>query len=196
MFADLKNKVKKSASSIRSIKSNQDQHAISTPALSPRASNTNTYDSYNSDSSTTSTQSTPNTPSTPPTPSNMSLHSDIFLNHTHLKPGTNAELLSYEKTINLYRENAKSINDPRILWDLATYLYESYQKSRTNTLYLEEATKILKSLSFKGHAEAQYYLANIYASGQLSASQKAQFNHAFPLYLQAAKRQHSEASYR
>ncbi|KAI9252447.1 hypothetical protein BY458DRAFT_420647, partial [Sporodiniella umbellata] len=126
----------------------------------------------------------------------ISSHGDMFLNHTHLKPGSDAELLSYEKTINLYRENAKMMNDPKMLWDLATYLYEAYQKSTSNTFYLQEAFKILKSLSFKGHAEAQYCLANIYASGQLSSTQKAQFGHAFPLYLQAAKHQHSEASYR
>lgn len=200
MLSDFKKKLKNSASSIRSVKSERNQHFInnSTPALSPRISNTHSYRSYSSNSS--STASLPNMPPTPPShhPSNLSLpfsQSDIFLNHTHLKPGNNAALLAYEKTINLYRENAKHINDPSIQWDLATYLYES-SKMQHNTTYIHEAVKILKSLSFKGHAEAQYYLANIYASGQLSKSHKPDFNQAFPLFLQSAKHQHADAAYR
>ncbi|ORE08593.1 HCP-like protein [Rhizopus microsporus var. microsporus] len=132
-------------------------------------------------------------PPTPPT--HLVSTSDIFLNHTHLKPGNNAELLDYEKTINMYRENAKHINDPNIQWDLATYLYES-SKATGNKVYMQEAIKILKSLSLKGHGEAQYYLANIYASGNLSKSHKPDFNHAFPLFVQAAKHQHPDAAYR
>ncbi|KAG1051957.1 hypothetical protein G6F43_005872 [Rhizopus delemar] len=200
MLTDFKKKLKNRANSIRSVKSEHNQHFInnSTPALSPRTSNTHSYRSYSSNSS--STASLPNMPPTPPShhPSNLSLpfsQSDIFLNHTHLKPGNNAALLAYEKTINLYRENAKHINDPSIQWDLATYLYES-SKMQHNTTYIHEAVKILKSLSFKGHAEAQYYLANIYASGQLSKSHKPDFNQAFPLFLQSAKHQHADAAYR
>ncbi|RCI06784.1 hypothetical protein CU098_007845 [Rhizopus stolonifer] len=196
MFVDFKNKLRSSASSIRSIKSDRQNYFAnnSTPALSPRAGNTHSY----STSSNSSTASLPNLPPTPPShhPSNVSLphsQSDMFLNHTHLKPGNNAALLGYEKTINMYRENAKHINDPNIQWELATYLYES---SKAQPKYINEAVKILKSLSFKGHAEAQYYLANIYASGRLSKSNKPDFNQAFSLFLQAAKHQHSDASYR
>ncbi|KAG1228616.1 hypothetical protein G6F35_002293 [Rhizopus arrhizus] len=165
------------------------------PSLSPRASNAHTYNSDNSSSSSSSNISS--MPPTPPsqTPSNLSVQSDLFLNHTHLKPGSNASLLSYEKTINMYRENARQINDMNIQWNLAIFLYQCSQ-SQDNKLYLKEAIKIFKSLSFKGHAEAQYGLANIYASGQLSPSHTSDFSRAFPLFLQASKHQHPDAAYR
>ncbi|CEP15425.1 hypothetical protein [Parasitella parasitica] len=117
-------------------------------------------------SSSTNSLSLPPTP--PPVmgkhgryPSNISLpslHSEYFLNHNHLKPGNRAELLSYDKTINLYRENAKKTNDPTIQCDLAIYLYESTknnQKPEERQAYIQESTKILKMLSLRGHAESQ-----------------------------------------
>lgn len=168
--------------------------------------NTNATSSSNSSSSTTSL-SLPPTP--PPVlgkhgryPSNISLpslNSEHFLNHNHLKPGNNAELLSYDKTINLYRENAKRTNDPTIQCDLAIYLYESTknnQKPEESHAYIQESTKILKTLSLRGHAESQYYLANIYASGATHKSGKPDFGNAFPLFVQAAKHQHADAAYR
>lgn len=123
---------------------------------------------------------------------------DIFLNHNHLKPGNQAELLSYQKTIIMYRENAKRTNDPSIQCDLAIYLFESSKGSmeKEKVAYLNEALKMLKQLSFRGHAESQYYLANIYASGQFNKSNKPDFGNAFPLFVQAAKHQHADAAYR
>lgn len=121
------------------------------------------------------------------------------MNHNHLKPGNKAELLSYDKTINLYRENAKRTNDPTIQCDLAIYLYESTkknQKPEERQAYIQEAIKILKTLSLRGHAESQYYLANIYASGATHKSGKPDFGNAFPLFVQAAKHQHADAAYR
>ncbi|KAI8637165.1 hypothetical protein BD408DRAFT_354256 [Parasitella parasitica] len=135
-------------------------------------------------------------------PSNFSLpslNSEYFLNHNHLKPGNRAELLSYDKTINLYRENAKKTNDPTIQCDLAIYLYESAktnQNPKERQAYIQESTKILKTLSLRGHAESQYYLANIYASGATHKSGKPDFGNAFPLFVQAAKHQHADAAYR
>ncbi|KAI7899631.1 uncharacterized protein BX663DRAFT_520782 [Cokeromyces recurvatus] len=129
-----------------------------------------------------------------------SLNSEYFMNHDHLKPGNNAELLSYDKTIIMYRENAKRSNDPTIQCDLAIYLYESSKnpnrKPEERIAYMSEAIKILKATSTRGHAESQYYLANIYASGATHKSGKPDFGNAFPLFVQAAKRQHADASYR
>jgi TPR repeat protein len=125
---------------------------------------------------------------------------DYFMTHDHLKPGNNAALLSYDKTINLYRENAKRTNDPNLQCELAIFLYESSKNANhtpeENKAYALEAVKILKSLANHGHADAQYYLANIYASGVLHKNGKPDFNHAFPLFFQAAKRHHADASYR
>ncbi|KAI8987457.1 hypothetical protein BDF20DRAFT_850377 [Mycotypha africana] len=130
----------------------------------------------------------------------LSMNSEIFMNHNHLKPGDNAELLSYDKTINLYRENAKRSNDPNIQCDLAIYLYESSKnnnkKPEEKKAYMHEAVKMLKNLAVHGHAESQYYLANIYASGATHKSGKPDFGNAFPLFVQAAKRQHADAAYR
>ncbi len=196
MLTDLKRRLKNSTSSIRSKESySHDWQNMARSSLSPRASNAHTYNSDNSSSSSSSNISS--MPPTPPsqTPSNLSVQSDLFLNHTHLKPGSNASLLSYEKTINMYRENARQINDMNIQWNLAIFLYQCSQ-SQDNKLYLKEAIKIFKSLSFKGHAEAQYGLANIYASGQLSPSHTSDFSRAFPLFLQASKHQHPDAAYR
>ncbi|GAN02322.1 HCP-like protein [Mucor ambiguus] len=161
-------------------------------------------------SSTSSSSINLSLPPTPPPvmgkhgryPSNISLpslNSEYFLNHNHLKPGNKAELLSYDKTINLYRENAKRTNNPTIQCDLAIYLYESTknnQKPEEKQAYIQEAIKILKTLSLRGHAESQYYLANIYASGATHKSGKPDFGNAFPLFVQAAKHQHADAAYR
>lgn len=146
-------------------------------------------------------------PPTPPNnhnryPSNVSLPmthtSELIMNHDHLKPGDNAELLSYNKTINMYRENAKRTNDPTIQCDLAIFLYESSKKSNAEEkkVLVNDAVKIFKTLSLRGHAESQYYLANIFASGHLQKSGKPDFGNAFPLFVQAAKHQHVDAAYR
>jgi hypothetical protein len=163
----------------------------------------------NSSSATSSSASLSSMPATPPKKharysTNFSLPSTMsFMNQTHLKPGNNAELLSYKKTINMYRENGKRTNDPNIQCELAIYLYEATKKNSEQTFeekreYLLEATKILKTLSLRGHAESQYYLANIYASGAMhkSGKNKPDFGNAFPLFVQAAKHQHADAAYR
>ncbi|KAI9487619.1 MAG: hypothetical protein EXX96DRAFT_553985 [Benjaminiella poitrasii] len=162
-------------------------------------------------SSATSSSTSISIPNTPPSavykhsryPSNVSLpslNSEYFLNHDHLKPGNNAELLSYDKTIIMYRENAKRTNDPAIQCDLAIYLYESSKNSNRKPeerhAYMAEAVKILRATSSRGHAESQYYLANIYASGATHKAGKPDFGNAFPLFTQAAKHQHADAAYR
>ncbi|KAI9263597.1 hypothetical protein EDC94DRAFT_634704 [Helicostylum pulchrum] len=145
-------------------------------------------------STTTSSSSGPGTPPPPQQrygrfASNASL--PMYYNHDHLKPGNNAELLSYDKTLTMYLDNAKRTNDPSIQCELATYLFESSKPlaEKERKPYVAEATKILKTLALRGHAESQYYLANMYAS-------KPDFSNAFPLFVQAAKHQHPDAAYR
>ncbi|KAI8087351.1 hypothetical protein BDF21DRAFT_335057 [Thamnidium elegans] len=148
------------------------------------------------DVGTTSSTSSSSSPGTPPPQrygrfaSNASLPISIH-NHDHLKPGNNAELLSYDKTLTMYLDNAKRTNEPSIQCELATYIYESSKSlpEKEKKPYVCEATKILKTLALRGHAESQYYLANIYAS-------KPDFGNAFPLFVQAAKHQHVDAAYR
>ncbi|KAI8373152.1 uncharacterized protein BYT42DRAFT_501032 [Radiomyces spectabilis] len=125
--------------------------------------------------------------------------SDQLLDHSHLKPGQNAELLAYNKTLNMYRENAKRTNDVYIQTEFAAFLVEASQgieDTEEAWSYLVEAQKILKQLSLRGHGDAQYYLANLYALGILHRSHKSQFDKAFPLFVQAAKHHHADAAYR
>lgn len=125
---------------------------------------------------------------------------DQLLDHSHLKPGANASLLSYNQTINMYRENAKKTNSPDIQCDFAIFLVEAAKPvtddDTTRWEYLTEAEKLLRQLASRGHAESQYYLGNLYASGLLSKKGKNEFDKAFPLFVQATKHHHADAAYR
>jgi TPR repeat protein len=54
--------------------------------------------------------------------------SEQLLDHSHLKPGGNASLLSYATTINMYRTNAKKTNDVEIQCDFAIFLVEAAKR--------------------------------------------------------------------
>ncbi|KAI8329806.1 hypothetical protein BC941DRAFT_362265 [Chlamydoabsidia padenii] len=136
----------------------------------------------------------------------MSLHSmgsDQLLNHSHLKPGGNASLLSYTTTINMYRTNAKKSNDMEIQCDFAIFLVEAAKRLKEEEKekeatdgYLMEAEKLLKQVATRGHGPSQYHLANLYSSGLLHKTNKNEFDKAFPFYVQAAKHHHPDAAYR
>ncbi|CDS08728.1 hypothetical protein LRAMOSA10089 [Lichtheimia ramosa] len=126
-----------------------------------------------------------------------------LLDHSHLKPGHRASLLSYAQTINMYRENAKKTNSPDIQCDFAIFMVEAAKPLATEGAtaterwaYLTEAEKLLRQLSARGHAESQYYLGNLYAAGMLSRKGKNEFDKAFPLFVQATKHHHADASFR
>ncbi|KAG1143351.1 hypothetical protein G6F37_007222 [Rhizopus arrhizus] len=131
---------------------------------------------------------------------NLSLSNEQLLDHSHLKPGNKASLLSYAQTINMYRENAKKTNSPDIQCDFAIFMVEAAKPitddDTTRWEYLAEAEKLLKQLAARGHAESQYYLGNLYASGLLSKKGKNEFDKAFPLFVQATKHHHADAAYR
>ncbi|KAI8887366.1 hypothetical protein K501DRAFT_268906 [Backusella circina FSU 941] len=148
-----------------------------------------------------SIQTPPSTPglfntSRTPSLSSSSLQtntSDPLLDHSHLRPGQNASLLSYGQTINMYRDNAKKTNDMNIQCDFAMFLVEAGQSE-----HLLEAEKILKQVAVRGHGESQYYLGNMYATGMLNKKQRGEpeFDKAFPLFVQSAKHHHPDAAYR
>ncbi|KAI9362666.1 hypothetical protein BD770DRAFT_381523 [Pilaira anomala] len=131
---------------------------------------------------------------------NLSINGDQLLDHSHLKPGAKASLLSYTQTINMYRENAKKTNSPDIQCDFAIFMVEAAKPIADDDLtrweYLAEAEKLLKQLAARGHAESQYYLGNLFASGLLSKKGKNEFDKAFPLFVQATKHHHADAAYR
>lgn len=127
-----------------------------------------------------------------------SLNPDQLLDHSHLKPGAQASLLSYAQTINMYRENAKKTNSPEVQCDFAVFMVEAAKSStdeQERLEYLNEAEKLLKQLSARGHAESQYYLGNLYATGLIGKKGKNE-DKAFPLFVQATKHHHPDAAYR
>lgn len=135
--------------------------------------------------------------------------------------GSNASLLSAEKTLEMYRQNVKKTNDFSIQYSFAVFLISTAQeqgvyfdekptkssKSGSNgdqgtptpssspLELVREARAILQKLSNNGYPFAQYYLADGYASGLFSKG-KEDYNSAFPLFVLAAKHGHAESAYR
>ncbi|KAJ9157251.1 Tetratricopeptide-like helical [Pleurostoma richardsiae] len=138
--------------------------------------------------------------------------------------GSNASLLSAQKTLEMYRQNVKKTNDPSIQYSFAVFLIATAQEQglsfddttkRKNgpkpmrdhdSPYVEattasphelvrEARAILQKLANAGYPFAQYYLADGYASGLFNKG-KEDYNSAFPLFVLAAKHGHAESAYR
>lgn len=139
--------------------------------------------------------------------------------------GSNASLLSSQKTLDMYRQNVKKTNDFSLQYSFAIFLIstaqeqgldvtlESKKKPSTpkpghspNSSIVEgsesspndlvrEARAILQKLANAGYPFAQYYLADGYASGLFSKG-KEDYNSAFPLFVLAAKHGHAESAYR
>lgn len=135
--------------------------------------------------------------------------------------GINASLLTNKQTLEMYRTNAKKSQDPRLQYELAVFMIQAAQlqdgpppspkgsggvrdlegpyvdnapPSTSKNELLREARSILERLSSK-MAQAQYYLADAYASG-LFAKGKEENEKAFPLFVAASKHGHAEAGYR
>lgn len=147
----------------------------------------------------------------------------ITLDNSQLRNvvGTNASLLSTQKTLEMYRLNVKKTNDVSIQYSFAVFLIATAQeqglnfddhrkrsspaKGRQSPLVensgsspldlVREARTILQKLSSNGYPFAQYYLADGYASGLFSKG-KEDYNAAFPLFVLAAKHGHAESAYR
>ena len=143
-----------------------------------------------------------NTPSPPP-----------LLDHSHLRPGNQASLLSYERTLALYRANAKKTNLPAVQYEFAVFMIDAVKGlpiptlATANQLEIEkvtekredmirEATSLLKKLADRGHPDSQYFLADCYANGIGTVRGRQDFDRAFPLFVLAAKHGHPDAAYR
>lgn len=137
--------------------------------------------------------------------------------------GSNASLLSSQKTLEMYRQNVKKTNDFSIQYSFAVFLISTAQEQgldhtdnkkksspklghSPNGSYVaesesepqdlvREARAILQKLANAGYPFAQYYLADGYASGLFSKG-KEDYNSAFPLFVLAAKHGHAESAYR
>jgi TPR repeat protein len=143
-------------------------------------------------------------PSPPPGP---------ILDHSHLRPGNQASLLSHERTLELYRANAKKTQDPDLQFEFAVFMIDASKSlpvpapTLGNAMDVEraiekredlvkEATSLLKRLADRGHPASQYFLADCYANGLGTVKNRQDFDRAFPLFVLAAKHGHPDASYR
>ncbi|OTB06660.1 hypothetical protein M426DRAFT_72152 [Hypoxylon sp. CI-4A] len=133
--------------------------------------------------------------------------------------GSNASLLSAQKTLEMYRQNVKKTNDFSIQYSFAVFLISTAQEQGLNfeeaprkkntpkgsphqenqesspTELIREAKSILTRLANGGYPFAQYYLADGFASGLFNKG-KEDYNSAFPLFVLAAKHGHAESGYR
>ena len=143
-------------------------------------------------------------PSPPPGP---------ILDHSHLRPGNQASLLSHERTLELYRANAKKTQDPDLQFEFAVFMIDASKSlpvpasTHSNVIEVEkaiekredlvkEATSLLKRLADRGHPASQYLLADCYANGLGTVKNRQDFDRAFPLFVLAAKHGHPDAAYR
>lgn len=136
-----------------------------------------------------------------------------LLDHSHLRPGNQASLLSHDRTLELYRANAKKTQDPDLQFEFAVFMidasktYPIPEPTLGNVMDIEkaiekrdnlitEALQLLKRLADRGHPASQYFLADCYANGIGTYKGKQDFDRAYPLFVLAAKHGHPDAAYR
>ena len=146
--------------------------------------------------------------SPPPPP-----QSGPLLDHSHLRPGNQASLLSHERTLELYRTNAKKSQDPATQFEFAVFMIDASKSyhipapTPANVIEVEkaiekrdnmihEAIALLKRLADRGHPESQYFLADCFANGIGTYKGRQDFDRAYPLFVLAAKHGHPDAAYR
>ncbi|KAG9098405.1 hypothetical protein FRC06_006432 [Ceratobasidium sp. 370] len=136
-----------------------------------------------------------------------------LLDHSHLRPGKEANLLSHERTLELYRANARKSNDPDVQFEFAVFMIDASKSlplppaTGGNQIEIEkveekreeltrEAVQLLKRLADRGHGEAQYFLADCMANGIGTYRSRQDFDRAYPMFVLAAKHGHADAAYR
>ncbi|KFY38903.1 hypothetical protein V495_06264 [Pseudogymnoascus sp. VKM F-4514 (FW-929)] len=138
--------------------------------------------------------------------------------------GSNASLLSTQKTLEMYRLNVKKTNDAQTQYAFALLLIDAAREiglgepnpatgkqspklgrdlespyvetaASSSQDLLREARAILQKLADRSYPYAQYYLADGYASGLFSKG-KEDYDRAFPHFISASKHGHAESGYR
>lgn len=131
--------------------------------------------------------------------------SQYDLTSAHLAPylGDASGLLPRIQTIEMYRENAKKSKDPDVEFQLAQYMVqtallplkeESEELKQVRKQLLKESISILRRLSERGYADAQYLLGDILSTDALG--KKPDLKASFAYFMSAAKHKHSEAAFR
>jgi hypothetical protein len=111
-----------------------------------------------------------------------------LLDQSHLHPGNLASLLSHEKTLDLYRTNAKKTGDPDVQFEFCTFVMDvvgeleaverqdsaegpgpattapNVTSAKTQAL-IAESVALLSKLATRGHVKSQYFLADCYTQG-------------------------------
>ena len=64
-----------------------------------------------------------------------------LLDHSHLKPGNQAALLSHDRTLELYRENAKKTQDPEVQFEFAVFMIDA---SKTMPIPVETPGNVME----------------------------------------------------
>ncbi|KAG9229282.1 hypothetical protein BJ875DRAFT_203144 [Amylocarpus encephaloides] len=189
------------------------------PAWSGRAPSANSHPSHEGRPISYVDLANTSYPQPPPAP--------ISLDNSQLRSavGSNASLLSMQKTLELYRLNVKKVNDAETQYAFAIFLIQAAQEAglgqdgaapqkvtpksggrdldspyvekpqSSPTELLSEAKHILQKLADRSYPFAQYYLADGYASGLFSKG-KEDYGTAFPLFQAASKHGHAESGYR
>ncbi|KAI5479667.1 Sel1-like and Tetratricopeptide-like helical domain containing protein [Pseudohyphozyma bogoriensis] len=130
-----------------------------------------------------------------------------LFDHSHLQPGSLASLLSREKTLDLYRANAKKTNDPEVQFEFCVFVMElvgamQEQQEQTGEAkqkqdgLVVESVALLNKLANRGHVKSQYFLADCFTQGIGTVKGKRDYDKAYPLFMLAGKHGHSEACYR
>ncbi|KFY35753.1 hypothetical protein V494_05596 [Pseudogymnoascus sp. VKM F-4513 (FW-928)] len=137
--------------------------------------------------------------------------------------GSNASLLSTQKTLEMYRLNVKKTNDAQTQYAFALLLIDAAREigiepnpatgkqspklgrdlespyvetaASSSQDLLREARAILQKLADRSYPYAQYYLADGYASGLFNKG-KEDYDRAFPHFTAASKHGHAESGYR
>ncbi|KAK4705004.1 uncharacterized protein P7C70_g1198, partial [Phenoliferia sp. Uapishka_3] len=141
-----------------------------------------------------------------------------LLDQSHLQPGALASLLSHDKTLELYRTNAKKTNDPDVQFEFCTFVMEVVGEMEENQALamatsggdgqqdpvmkqkqqalVAESVALLSKLAHRGHVKSQYFLADCYTQGIGTAKGKRDYDKAFPLFVLAGKHGHADACFR
>ncbi|KAK4058444.1 Chitin synthase 4 [Microbotryomycetes sp. JL221] len=189
--------------------------SLAAAAVTPHINTTNL-----SSSRAPSVYGTPSSAVDPASTSTTAIAAPL-LDQSHLQPGGLATLLSHEKTLELYRANAKKTNDPDIQFDFCTFVMEVVgemeaaeerefgltRRRRPSTeietqaklkqqALVAESVAILNKLANRGHVKSQYFLADCYTQGIGTPKGKRDYDKAFQLFVLAGKHGHSDACFR
>ncbi|GAA5991072.1 hypothetical protein JCM5350_005416 [Sporobolomyces pararoseus] len=115
-----------------------------------------------------------------------------LLDQSHLQPGTMASLLSHEKTLELYRQNAKKTNDPHVQFEFCAFVMEVVAE-------LEQATameKLSNGTNNRGNGNGSEEEIGMTESQKESRrKQKALVTESITLLNKLAQRGHVKSQY-